>query len=122
MSDLHKLKRELGMLTTFIRDCKAEGVAIDPQILERISKLDEMIKEQQDAATEALWDMYQAALLNADCHLARPVGITTRQQRVMPNSTVYGKHHVYRPIDYADVANNPVKVMEFVNNERRVAA
>ena len=49
MSDLHKLKRELGVLTTFICDCKAEGVAIDPQILERISKLDEMIKEQQDA-------------------------------------------------------------------------
>lgn len=72
--------------------------------------------------TEALWDMYQAALLNADCHLARPAGIITRQQRVMPNSTVYGKHHVYQPIDYDDVANNPVKVMEFVNNERRVAA
>lgn len=48
MSDLHKIQRELGMLTTFIRDCKTAGIAIDPQILERISKLDEMIKEQQD--------------------------------------------------------------------------
>ena len=50
MSDTAKIQRELGMLIAFVRDCKTIGAAIDPQILARIAKLDELIKEQTDVS------------------------------------------------------------------------